>query len=225
MQFVNPYDIIDIPLLQLVRNLTIGLVLAVLWARIISASTWLVVDTQQYLPIFLLLIPAMIIIITVIKSSIALSLGLVGALSIVRFRTPVKEPEELLYIFVAITIGLGLGANQVLPTIIGFAFIVIAFLPFILGRFGMRRSHSAFVDIVVFTGEGERFRADFMESNLRKSEIPFKMKRVFEADDRTEITLEVPKMNSEVYENIRTIVSEMGHNFELAIMDNTRVIT
>ena len=39
--------------------------------------------------------------------------GLVGALSIVRFRTPIKEPEELAYIFLAIAIGLALGADQI----------------------------------------------------------------------------------------------------------------
>ncbi|SHG58952.1 DUF4956 domain-containing protein [Flagellimonas flava] len=65
------------------------------------------------------------IIISIVKSSLALSLGLVGALSIVRFRTAIKEPEELGYFFMAISIGLGMGANQLLPTIIGFAILVI----------------------------------------------------------------------------------------------------
>ena len=53
-----------------------------------------------------------LVVISVVKSSLALSLGLVGALSIVRFRTPIKEPEELAYIFLAIAIGLALGADQ-----------------------------------------------------------------------------------------------------------------
>lgn len=56
------------------------------------------------------------LVITVVKSSLALSLGLVGALSIVRFRTPIKEPEELVYLFVAIGIGLGYGAGQTMVT-------------------------------------------------------------------------------------------------------------
>ncbi len=60
------------------------------------------------------------IIIAVVKSSLALSLGLVGALSIVRFRTPIKEPEELTYIFLTIGIGLATGANQYIVAIIGF---------------------------------------------------------------------------------------------------------
>lgn len=68
-------------------------------------------------------------IITIVKSSLALSLGLVGALSIVRFRTPIKEPYELTYIFIAIAIGLGLGANQLLITIIS-TFIILLVLYF-----------------------------------------------------------------------------------------------
>ena len=57
-------------------------------------------------------------IITIVKSSLALSLGLVGALSIVRFRTPIKEPEELGYLFLTIAGGLGFGAGFSLITII-----------------------------------------------------------------------------------------------------------
>lgn len=56
------------------------------------------------------------LVILIVKSSLALSLGLVGALSIVRFRTPIKEPEELVYLFLAIALGLGYGAGQVLIT-------------------------------------------------------------------------------------------------------------
>ena len=57
------------------------------------------------------------LVIFIVKSSLALSLGLVGALSIVRFRTPIKEPEELIYLFLSIAIGLGFAANQTLLTI------------------------------------------------------------------------------------------------------------
>lgn len=66
-----------------------------------------------------------LIVIQVVQSSLAISLGLVGALSIVRFRTAVKEPEELAFMFLAITIGLGLGANQHLATIIA---VIVVFL-------------------------------------------------------------------------------------------------
>jgi len=65
------------------------------------------------------------LIITVVKSSLALSLGLVGALSIIRFRTPIKEPFELSYLFMSIAIGLGFGANQWQPTVIVIIFSLV----------------------------------------------------------------------------------------------------
>ena len=67
-------------------------------------------------------------IITIVKSSLALSLGLVGALSIIRFRTAIKEPEELSYLFICIGIGLGLGAGYRVVTIIALFLIFIIIL-------------------------------------------------------------------------------------------------
>ena len=78
----------------------------------------------QTLPVLALIT---VLIISIVKSSLALSLGLVGALSIVRFRTAIKEPEELVYLFMAIAIGLGLGADQRWPTVLAMA-IILAFL-------------------------------------------------------------------------------------------------
>ena len=65
------------------------------------------------------------IIITIVKSSLALSLGLVGALSIVRFRAAIKEPEELVYLFLIIAVGIGIGAGQVQITIFGIILALI----------------------------------------------------------------------------------------------------
>ena len=68
---------------------------------------------------FIVLALTTCLIIMVVKNSIALSLGLVGALSIVRFRAAIKEPEELIYLFLVIAIGLGNGAGQIKITSIG----------------------------------------------------------------------------------------------------------
>ena len=65
------------------------------------------------------------IVIMIVKNSLALSLGLVGALSIVRFRAAIKEPEELVYLFLIIAAGLGCGAGQLQITIVGIIFSLI----------------------------------------------------------------------------------------------------
>ncbi|WP_075186590.1 DUF4956 domain-containing protein [Teredinibacter haidensis] len=84
---------------------------------------------------FLIITMSTTLIIIVVKSSIALSLGLVGALSIVRFRAAIKEPEEIAYLFFIIAIGIGLGAFQ-------FAIILVA-TPFIVSLIILRAHFSA----------------------------------------------------------------------------------
>ena len=65
------------------------------------------------------------LVILIVKSSLALSLGLVGALSVIRFRTPVKEPEDLAFLFFAIALGIGYGALQIYSTSIIFLILII----------------------------------------------------------------------------------------------------
>ena len=102
----------------LIINLGVGVLLSLLlrWHFKHFGSTLSNRDEFSQVCPFILL--TTILIITVVKSSLALSLGLVGALSIVRFRTPIKEPEELAYLFIAIAMGLGLGADQRIPTLV-----------------------------------------------------------------------------------------------------------
>ena len=80
---------------------------------------------ENFSRIFPLITLTTLFVITIVKSSLALSLGLVGALSIVRFRTPIKDPEELGYIFLAIAVGLGLGADRWLESIVALIAILI----------------------------------------------------------------------------------------------------
>ena len=84
-------------------------------------------------PIIPLLSNITFLVIVIVKSSLALSLGLVGALSVIRFRTPIKEPEDLAFLFLAIAIGIGYGALQIYATTIVFL-VIISIIWFFLSR-------------------------------------------------------------------------------------------
>jgi len=103
---------------SLIINLAVGvgLAIALRWHFRVFGST--LSNREEFAQVFPFILLTTVLIITVVKSSLALSLGLVGALSIVRFRTPIKEPEELAYLFIAIAMGLGLGAGQTIVTIV-----------------------------------------------------------------------------------------------------------
>lgn len=84
-------------------------------------------DKEHFSETFVTLAIITTLVITVVKFSLALSLGLVGALSIVRFRAAIKEPEELVYLFFIIGIGLATGANQFFIAIVS-TFITLSIL-------------------------------------------------------------------------------------------------
>jgi hypothetical protein len=224
MDFLNPYATIDIEIIDLIRNMGLGLLLALAWTFIISRTTRLIVDTRQYLPVFLLLIPSMILIISIIKSSIALSLGLVGALSIVRFRTPIKEPEELLYLFVAIAVGLGLGANQIIATLVGFGAICIGMLALSVVNISPNKTKSVFVDLN-FPKSPTDLDVSAVETALTKLKYKFKIKRVHQADGQTEILLDMANFDMKEFTNLKNGLLDISKDVRVSATENARIIT
>lgn len=67
-------------------------------------------------------------IVATITSNITLSLGMVGALSIVRFRTAIKDPIDLIFLFWAVAAGIAIGARLWFMAIIGNIFVGLAFI-------------------------------------------------------------------------------------------------
>lgn len=123
----------EISLSMLVINLIIGFVLSLFVKIHYKMFSSVLTNKSTIARVLPFIVLTTILIITIVKSSLALSLGLVGALSIVRFRTPIKEPEELAYLFISIAIGLGLGANQTLNTVIA-AIIILVMMAYVKRR-------------------------------------------------------------------------------------------
>ena len=111
---------------SLLINLFIGFILALLIKFHYKKYGSTLSNRNEFSNVFIFVLLTTVLVISIVKSSLALSLGLVGALSIVRFRTPIKEPEELAYLFISIAAGLGLGANQTIPTIVSVIFILVS---------------------------------------------------------------------------------------------------
>ena len=115
--FVNKTIQIDINgfILSLISSVILSLLVQIFYVRFSSTLS----NRMNFSKNFVILATTTCIIIVIIKNSLALSLGLVGALSIVRFRAAIKEPEELVYLFLVIAIGLGCGAGQIKVITVG----------------------------------------------------------------------------------------------------------
>ncbi len=114
-----------IDMLSFVINLSLTFILALLISSVYIKYGKSMSNRKAFARNLIMIAMTTMTIITIVKSSLALSLGLVGALSIVRFRTPIKEPEELSYLFLSIAVGLGFGAGQRGVTFVGCLFILI----------------------------------------------------------------------------------------------------
>ncbi len=121
----NQFSSGESSIIDFVINILITIVLAYIMGLIYSKYGNSLSNRKKLMQTFVLMAVTVMLVISIVKSSLALSLGLVGALSIVRFRTAIKEPEELVYFFVAIALGLGMGANQRLVTLIGVIVIIL----------------------------------------------------------------------------------------------------
>ena len=170
----------------LLLNLLLGIVLSVPVAWYYARFGESLSNRARFARLIPMLSLVTILVISVIKVSLALSLGLVGALSIVRFRTAIKDPEELLYLFLAIAIGVGLGANQRIITLVAAAVImgVLAVVRVLSPRSARR---NLYLNVQVSEGDpGGQESATFQSvSEILKSRVRLMDLRRIDYHDRT----------------------------------------
>jgi len=157
------------------------------------------------------------LIITIVKSSLALSLGLVGALSIVRFRTPIKEPEELAYLFLSIAIGLGLGAGQRAVVAIGFGFIASVIWFFSL-RSTTNDEQGMLVSVSAATPKPDLL--DNIVNVLGEYSISVRLRRVDETPDSFQCDFSVSFDDFEQLRNMKRALRSMDGDLDVSFLDN-----
>ena len=121
-QFENltPWKII----IGLVMGFVVGLVIAIVYRQCYRGVLYSPSFSMTLMMLTLITTP----VVMCIKSDIALSMGMVGALSIVRFRTAVKDPMDTAYMFWALTMGILLGAElyvHALAVVLGISAILL----------------------------------------------------------------------------------------------------
>lgn len=186
-----------IPSEWFVARLLIAALLAYLLGKLYIKYGRSMSNRQSFASNFILLTVTTMIIITIVKSSLALSLGLVGALSIVRYRTAIKEPEELSYLFLSITIGLGLGADQVIITLIGF--IVIALIIFLKG---LRTTQNEIYVTLIVTDTSGKLKFDMCNQILQENSRNIELKRLDNRENLLELVYRIEVQEAKFLNNM-----------------------
>jgi len=166
---------------------------------------------------FLLLAVTTTLIISIVKSSLALSLGLVGALSIVRFRAAIKEPEELAYLFLAISIGLGMGAGQFLVTLGAFT-VIVALI--ILRRLVRPAKDRPAVYLTVNMPTAQKLDLNQLLAGLSRSGAKASLKRVDESAESLEAMFEVSFPNVGKLEEFRSWLRSQSGGAKVSFVES-----
>ncbi len=105
------------------------------------------------------------VVILAVTSNVVLSLGMVGALSIVRFRTAIKEPLDIAFLFWAIAVGIVLAAGMIPLAVIGSVVIGVVLLVFV-----NKKSHSnPYIAVISVNNQAtENQVMDFLKDNVNR---------------------------------------------------------
>jgi uncharacterized membrane protein YhiD involved in acid resistance len=168
---------------------------------------------------FVVLAITTMFIISVVKSSLALSLGLVGALSIVRFRSAIKEPEELTYLFLTIAIGLGCGAGLTILTSIAFTGFI--FFIWLNNRY-QKPLENQNLYLTISRNQSGNTDLKTVAEVLRQHCSAVKLKRTDETENAMEASFLVEFEDFYQLENAREAIKKLDKTFAITFMDNSR---
>jgi uncharacterized membrane protein YhiD involved in acid resistance len=211
---------VEVSIPSFLINLVLAGMLSYLLSLIYSKFGNSLSNRQLFGRNFILITMTTVLVITIVKTSLALSLGLVGALSIVRFRAAIKEPEELSYIFIAIGLGLGFGANQ--GVITAFAFVALTAVAVVLNRSQIKQnSQNLLFNVSCLKEDGIELNKiiEILTAVCTKVEL----KRFDESEKEIQSSFITEIESFEDLETARSQIMELGESVKISYLDNRRV--
>ena len=213
---------------QAAQTSTLGFLAKLLWTWFLcallgrfyvafgSASS----NRRSFARVFVLLGLTTALVVTVIKTSLALSLGLVGALSIVRFRGAIKDPEELAYVFACIAVGLGIGADQPVVTTLSLASLLVA--SYVHHRFRVEGADARLLLMVSSTDEEQAGSKQFSE--VLKQHCPqVNLRRLEITSELVEASYSLDGVDYAGIESAQTALRQLSPSVKVTVLDNAGV--
>ena len=147
--------------------------------------------SQSFIFTMFVMAVATAVVMMIIGSNIARAFSLVGALSIIRFRTPVKDPRDLAFLFAAVISGMGCGTGFYLASISMTAFVSAMSLALYTLNYGIKGKLESILRITYKSGEGT---LDRIENQMAESFAEFKLiNRILDFGDDVETNVYVVK--------------------------------
>lgn len=191
-----------ITLLDLVLTLSLSFIIGVIIFYIYKYSYQNVVYTKSFSISLIMMTMITSLVILTITSNIILSLGMVGALSIVRFRSAIKDPVDIVFMFWAITIGIVNGAGFYAIAIIGS--VIIGLIIYILNK----RMVFSTPYLLLLKCNNDKTESNILDY-LQRSKIQYRLKSKTVTKDYIELIIEL-RIKKEEFEFVNEINKFFG---------------
>ncbi len=198
-------------------NLLLAVVTSFILSRVYVFWGASLSNRRKFAANFILITVTTTFIILVVRSSVALSLGLVGALSIIRFRAAIKEPEELAYLFFAISLGIGLGDNQRMITLLTLLVVIL-----VLGLARLLRQSQADVNLNLSVTSRSPNKVD-MQQVMDALEVhcaKLRLMRYDETAEALEMSFVIEFRLTSDLNQARAVLMALSDRLEISFMDN-----
>lgn len=200
---------IETVLVRVALSFVLGMLIALTYRRTHKAFAY------SYSMVTSIVMIAMIVsmVLMVIDNSLARAFGLVGALSIIRFRTPVKDMKDMIYLFSAIAAGIAVGAGAYLVAVICvFATLVVSYMMFYV-KFGQKQTDELLIKLFAGRAPIDEGKSDYealLEQDCRSYSL---IEMNANKDGATELVYSIKLLDAS---KIRDIVRRLtqDHNIE-----------
>lgn len=204
---INSFSVLDV-LLALGLSFVLGLFIFIIYKKTYSGVMYS--DSFGVSLIAMSMITSLVII--AVTSNVVLSLGMVGALSIVRFRTAIKEPMDIAFLFWSIAVGIVLGAGLIALAVIGSVIVGVVIVVFSTRKIG----DIPYILVVSCDSTSAEKRAEeLIRSEAKKSVL--KSKAVTKSG--IELTYEI-RINEENTEFVNNLSDSQGVNNAVLVTYN-----
>ena len=187
-----------------------AIVLSLLYSFII-AKVYLVVHrgysySKSYLHTMIMVSVTVALIMVIIGSEIARAFALVGAMSIIRFRNPVKDPRDVAFLFVTIAIGMACGVGFYMYATVFTAAIIILMLAMHYYKFGDLPNKSFVIKLVLVAGQKDELIEICSKfcSSVHLLSVDF----LGDGEQKETIVLEIELFKGDSYNNLVQAIQE-----------------
>ena len=205
---------ISISLDDFLKQISVSLILSIILAETYRKFSLALSNKIQFSNNLILVGVITTLVISIVKSSLALSLGLVGALSIVRFRTAIKDPEDLSYLFLSIAIGLGTGAGLISITIIAFVLILLTIIAITKYRI-KKETNNLYLTLSIDVVKDKNLKT-LLDQELGNYQI----KRVDVKDKETDYLIEIGSLNNEKLDSLKNKLRSANLGISFSIFED-----